>query len=66
MKLVKDFRADHLPPKALIADMKDENFEEPNTFKETIKSEKWKETLVGNKTSDLVPFDSSMNLVGCK
>lgn len=40
LKLVKDFRIDHLPPNALVTNLK--NNMEPKDFKEVIKLDGWK------------------------
>lgn len=70
-RLAKDFRSNHLLPKALIAS--EMLLKEPTSFKEASKSEKWSEAMVEelkalaeNETWELVPFNTSMNLVGCK
>lgn len=41
LKLVKDFRSGHLPPKALLADVSNLEFKEPKNLGDALKSENW-------------------------
>lgn len=73
LRSAKDFRSDHLPPKAFITNASNFLFKKPNNLKEALIFEKWCDAMhekykasVENKTCSVVPFDPSMNVVGCK